>query len=81
MSGIPKDIKEKLSKIIEPETGKSILDSGMVKKVKVDGKKVKIELVPISAGCAFCIVMNQLIGEIKDALSEIGYEAYVEIEF
>ena len=73
-----KIVNEVLKEIIEPETGKSLIDSGMVKKVEVRDSKVKIELLPISAHCAFCWVMNALMSEIEEKLKEKGFEAEVE---
>jgi len=73
-----KIVNEVLKEIIEPETGKSIIDSGMVKKVEVKDSKVKIELIPISSHCAFCWVMNALILEIEEKLKEKGFEVKVE---
>lgn len=73
-----KDAVEKILKeIIEPETGKSLIDSGMVKNFEVKDKKVKIELIPISAGCAACWIMGALIKEIEDKLEENGYKPEV----
>lgn len=71
-------VKKILKEIIEPETGKSLIDSGMVKKAEVKDKKVSIELLPISAGCAFCWVMNSLMAEIEEKLREKGFEPDVK---
>ncbi len=73
-----KSVKEILKTVIEPETGKSVIDSGMVKKIEENGKKVKIELIPLSAGCAACWVMGMLLNEIEEKLKENGYEADVK---
>jgi ATP-binding protein involved in chromosome partitioning len=74
-----KSVEEILKTIIEPETGKSVIDSGMVKNIEQEGDKVKITLVPLSAGCAFCWIMGSLISEIEEKLKEEGYDAEVEL--
>ncbi len=75
-----REIEEVLKNVIDPETGKNIIDSGILKKIEVEGKKVKILLKPISTACAMCWVMASLIAEVEEKLSEKGYEAEVDIE-
>jgi len=75
-----REIEEVLKNVIDPETGKNIIDSGILKKIEVEGKKVKILLKPLSTACAMCWVMASLIAEVEEKLSEKGYEAEVDIE-
>ena len=75
-----REIEEVLKNVIDPETGKNIIDSGILKKIEVEGKKVKILLKPLSTACALCWVMASLIAEVEEKLSEKGYEAEVDIE-
>ncbi len=69
---------EILSEITEPETGKSLMESRMVKSIEQEGKKVKVELVPLSSGCAACRVMHVLLREVEEKLREHNYEPEVE---
>ncbi len=71
-------VRKILKEIIEPETGKSLIDSGMVKKIDVKGRKARVELLPLSASCAFCWVMGSLIAEIEEKLKKNGFEPDVE---
>ncbi len=75
-----REVEDALKSVIDPETGKNIIDSGMVKKIEIDGKKVKILLKPLSTACAMCWVMTSLIAEMEEKLSEKGYNVEVDIE-
>ncbi len=70
-------VKKILSEITEPESGKPLIESGMIKKIEVKDKKAVVELLPASAGCALCFVMQALIAEIEEKLRENGFEPEV----
>ncbi len=74
-------IKKVLNEIIEPEIGKSLIESGMVKKIEVKGKKAIVELLPLSGACAFCWVMSSLMAEMEEKLRKKGFEPEVSFVF
>lgn len=78
---IPEKILKALKPLKDPETGESLLDSGMLKDIKVSGKKVTMKLVPPGIGCIYCGMFGIMSEDIKSALKKIGYEAEVEIAF
>lgn len=77
----PKKVMDALKKVNDPETGQSLLDSGMLQNIKVSGKKVSMKLVPPSLGCAACGMINQMVNDIKSSMKKQGYEAEVEVGF
>ncbi len=77
--------KEKVEKILDtiydPEFGESILKSGMVKKVEIKKKLVKVWIRPISSACAGCFILNAIISEIENKLEKEGFEVEVQFDF
>lgn len=78
---IPKNVLSALKKLNDPETNQPLLDSGMLKDIKVNGKKISMTLVPPNFGCAFCGLIGNMTEDIKSAMKKVGYEAEVEIGF
>jgi metal-sulfur cluster biosynthetic enzyme len=77
----PKKILDALKPLKDPETQESLLESGMLKDIKVSGKKVSMKVVPPSPSCAFCGLFDFMANDIKSALKKIGYKAEVEVSF
>lgn len=78
---IPAKVLSALKKLKDPETNQSLLESGMLKDIKVNGRKISMKLVPPNVGCAFCGLIGTMTEDIKSAMKKIGYEAEVEIGF
>ncbi len=78
---IPAKVLSALKKVNDPETNQPLLDSGMLKDIKVNGKKISMKLVPPKFGCAFCGMIGMMENDVKSAMKKIGYEAEVEIGF
>ncbi len=78
---VPAKVLSALKKVNDPETNQPLLDSGMLKNIKVNGKKISMKLVPLNFGCAFCGMIGVMTEDVKTAMKKIGYEAEVEIGF
>lgn len=76
---LPADVLEALESVIDPETGESILKSGMLKTIKVKGKTVSAKFVPPNICCAGCGAIGMMIEQIKDNLKAAGYKAEIDV--
>ena len=74
-------IKGLLKGLKDPETGVGLLDSGMIKDIKIQGKTVSVKLVPASIGCAGCGLVQMMAADIENVLKKHGYKAKIEIGF
>ena len=73
-----KRIKEILKDIKDPEIGINILDLGLVYKISVKGKNVKIVMTLTSPLCPWG---GFVIDEIAKKLEENGYKPEIELTF
>lgn len=78
---VPKEVMDILKKIEDPHIGKNIVDAGMIKDIKIKGKKVSMKFVPPSVGCEACGIIHHMIGQITKELNEKGYEVEIEVGF
>lgn len=75
--GIPKEIYTILKRVTDPEIPVlSLLDMGVVRSVKVEDKKVFIEITPTYSGCPAMDVMAE---DVIAALNQEGYKAEVSL--
>ncbi len=66
-----KQIKNKLTEVMDPELNISIVDLGLVYKTKLIKNKVKVVMTLTTIGCPlFSLIETQ----IKDKIKELGYK-------
>lgn len=70
-AGTEGKIKEKLRQVIDPHTGIDIVKMGLVKGIKVEGKKAKIEFVPTTVACPVMGFFRQKIKELAEEVEGI----------
>lgn len=64
-----KKIREKLSEVMDPELNISIVDLGLIYKIKINKNKVKIIMTLTTVGCPlFSLIESQ----IKDKIKKLG---------
>lgn len=74
---IPSEIEEILKEVHDPEIPVlSILDMGVLREAKIEGKNVAIKITPTYSGCP---AMDTIADDIKTALKEAGYSTEVEL--
>ncbi len=77
-----KKVKEKLSEVMDPELGISIIDLGLIYKVTIDKKeKINILMTLTTMGCPLISIIET---EIKNRLMEydiVEKDIYVELTF
>lgn len=70
-------VKEILYDVKDPEIPVlSIMDMGVVRDIKMDGKNVHVKITPTYSGCP---AMDMIATEIKYSLEQAGYKATVEL--
>lgn len=83
MSGVKKmpvtkkEIEKALKNAIDPETGISMLDMGMIEGIEIKGAKVKIKMRPTSP---FCPMIGYLTNEIEQKVKEVNGIKDVEVD-
>jgi len=74
---IEPEILEALESVPDPEIPViTVLDLGVVRKVQVEGKKVKVDLTPTYTGCP---AMDMMAVDIKKAIDALGYQTEVSL--
>lgn len=66
-----KIIKNKLSEVLDPELNISIVDLGLIYKIKINKEKVLITMTLTTIGCP---LFDLIESEIKNKLKTIGFE-------
>ena len=69
-------IREKLRGVIDPETGMSVVDMGMIEEIEVRGDRARIAFRPTIPGCP---LIHYLVQRIKSAAETVVREAEVEV--
>ncbi len=67
---------EKLRGVVDPHTGTSVYDMGLIQDLKVDGDRVSLKFRPSSP---FCPLGVQLAKSIKAALKEVAGEVDITV--
>ncbi|WP_457555832.1 iron-sulfur cluster assembly protein [Candidatus Pyrohabitans sp.] len=67
---------EKLRGVVDPHTGTSVYDMGLIQELKVDGDRVSLKFRPSSP---FCPLGVQLAKSIKAALKEVAGEVDITV--
>jgi len=75
-AGKAEQIREKLRGVIDPETGVSVVDMGMIKEIAVEGNRAKIAFRPTIPGCP---LISYLVREIKSAAEKVVKEVEVQV--
>lgn len=68
MSGLEKKVREALEKVIDPETGMSVVEMGCIKSVHEKNGEVIIEFIPTSP---FCPIAFYLASSIKETAEKV----------
>ncbi len=72
---VKKKVEKILKEVVDPELGINIVDLGLVDKIEVKNKKVKVFLIPTTPMCPLLGVIE---AEIIDKLEEQGFNVEVE---
>lgn len=72
-----KSVEKALGQALDPETGLSMLDMGMIRGVTVKAGAVKLKLKPTSP---FCPMVSYLVQEIKNKVSAVKGVKSVDVE-
>ena len=77
IDNIPKDIKDALAKVYDPEIPVlSLMDMGVIRSVEVNENVVLVKLTPTYSACP---AMDTMADDVKKILKEIGYEVNVKL--
>jgi len=76
-SGVEKKIWKALRGVIDPELGVSIVDLGLVYKVRFSGGRAEIEMTLTSPGCPLAPIIDQ---EVKKALKKVKEVEKIKLE-
>lgn len=77
MPATRKAVETALKNAINPETGISMLDMGMIEGIDITGAKVKIKMRPTSP---FCPMVGYLVIEIKQKVGKVEGVKEVDVE-
>ncbi|KKP61476.1 MAG: hypothetical protein UR54_C0001G0016 [Candidatus Roizmanbacteria bacterium GW2011_GWA2_34_18] len=64
-----KQIKNKLTEVMDPELNISIVDLGLVYKIKIIKNKIKVVMTLTTIGCPLFSLIEQ---QVKDKIRELG---------
>ena len=64
-----KQIKNKLTEVMDPELNISVVDLGLIYRIKTDKNRVRVVMTLTTAGCPLFPLIVQ---EIKDKIGELG---------
>jgi len=70
-------IKQALSRVIDPELQRNLVELGMVREIRVEGEKVRIKLALTFSGCP---LKEQIVAQAKEAALTVEGVKEVEIE-
>ncbi|RLJ04111.1 MAG: hypothetical protein DRP08_02445 [Candidatus Aenigmatarchaeota archaeon] len=74
------EIKKILKDIKDPHTGKDIIDSKIIRDIKLNGKNVSISITPPYSGCAGCVFIQGIYMEIYEKLKKKGFEVSINFK-
>ncbi len=57
-------VREALKSVIDPEVGMNVVDMGMIKDIKVEGRKAKI-FMELTVPAFFCPLANYLVAQVQ----------------
>jgi len=72
-----REVEKALKNAIDPETGVSMLDMGLIKNIDIRGTTVKIKM---TLTTPFCPMSNYLVNEVKEKVEEIKGVNKAEVE-
>lgn len=72
------DVLNALKNVVDPEIGENIVDLGMVKDIRIDGKKVEVDVNLTVAGCPLHSAIKE---DIVGAVKAIGGVEEVQVSF
>ena len=64
-----KQIKNKLTEVMDPELNVSIIDLGLVYKIKIIKNKIKVTMTLTTIGCPLFSLIEK---QVKDKIEELG---------
>jgi Mrp family chromosome partitioning ATPase len=72
-----KEIREALTKVMDPELGRSIVELGMVRDVRLDNGQVDVTLALTTMGCP---MKNRMVNDIKTAIRGLDGALVTEVQ-
>ena len=63
-----KQIKDKLSEVMDPHLGINIVDMGFICDIRIKGKNVEIDMTLTTPGCP---LVSQILSQVESRLNEI----------
>lgn len=72
-----REVEKALKNAIDPETGVSMLDMGLIKNIDIKGTTVNIKM---TLTTPFCPMSNYLVNEVKEKVEEIKGVKKAEVE-
>lgn len=67
-----------LRTVIDPELGIDLVSLGMIREVRLDGDHAVVRMTLSTPGCP---VARQIVAEVRDAVSKLGLQTTVSLEF
>lgn len=71
------EVREELKLVFDPELGINVVDLGLIYDIKIDDKKVAIDMTLTSIGCPLAGFLQE---EIESTIKKLGAEE-VDVEF
>jgi len=76
-TGIESDVRKALAEVIDPEVGIDIMDLGLVKEIRVMGRRVEVDMVLTTTGCP---LVDFLTDQVKTRVSHVPLVEAVDVQ-
>ncbi|HXW99421.1 MAG TPA: serine O-acetyltransferase [Methanomicrobiales archaeon] len=74
---IGEDVRRALSEVIDPEVGIDIVDLGLVKEIRVNGRRVEVDMVLTTTGCP---LVSYLTEQVKNRVAAVPRVESVDVQ-
>jgi len=74
---IGEDVRRALSEVIDPEVGIDIVDLGLVKEIRVNGRRVEVDMVLTTTGCP---LVSYLTEQVKNRVGAVPRVESVDVQ-
>ena len=74
---ISEDVRRALSEVIDPEVGIDIVDLGLVKEIRVNGRRVEVDMVLTTTGCP---LVSYLTEQVKNRVAAVPRVESVDVQ-
>lgn len=71
MGEVEKRVREALEKVIDPETGMSVVEMGCIKSIREEAGEVTIEFTPTSPFCPIAFYLASSIKEVAEKIEGV----------